>query len=94
MFPLGLDSNFARDVRGTDATMFVADQCQVAWGYVLAIMAVLLTVFCPILAKYSVGTKYAHSRSDAYSDYDCNKSEIVSLTTNSMRSTQKVMTTV
>lgn len=94
MFPLGLDSELARDVCGLDARMFAADQCQVAWGYVTAIMGVLLTVFCPILAKYSVETKYAHSRSDAYSDYEYNKSEVVSLTTNSMRSTQKVMTTV
>ena len=97
LFPLGLDSSFARDVCGLSATMFVADKCQVAWGYVLAIMAVSLTVFCPILGKYSTESKDNYkgvSNTGTYSDYDYQKSEIASLTTSSTSTRSKVMTTV
>ena len=97
LFPLGLDSPFARDVCGLDAEMFVGDKCQVAWGYVLGIMAVSLTVFCPILAKYSTESKTHYqgvTNTGTYSDYDYQKSEIASLTTSSTSTKSKVMTTV
>lgn len=97
LYPMSLDSPFARDVCGLDAKMFVSDECQVAWGYVLAIMAVSLTIFCPILAKYSTENKDnyqpAHG-TGTYSDYDYQKSEVISLTTSSTSTRSKVMTTV
>lgn len=86
MFPIGLDSQFARSVCGLGAGMFVADQCHVAWGYVLSIMAVALTLFCPILAKYSTEVE---GEDDEF-DFEY-KSECISSTTSS---TSKVMTTV
>ena len=86
LFPLGLDSPFARDVCGLEAKMFAADECQVAWGYVLAIMTVSLTIFCPILGKYSTESKDNYkgvANTGTYSDYDYQKSEIASLTASS-----------
>lgn len=97
LFPLGLDSPFARDVCGLEAKMFAADECQVAWGYVLAIMTVSLTIFCPILGKYSTESKDNYkgvANTGTYSDYDYQKSEIASLTASSTSTRSKVMTTV
>jgi len=97
IFPLGLDSSFARDVCGLEAKMFVSGECQVAWGYVLAIMSVSLTIFCPILAKYSTENKETYRQgigTGTYSEYDYQKSEVISLTTSSTSTRSKVMTTV
>lgn len=88
MFPIGLDSQFAKNICGSRSTIFVAGGCQVAWGYVLSIMSVALTIFCPILAKYSTDVKVEDD--DEFTDFEY-KSECISLTTSS---SSKVMTTV
>ena len=82
LYPLGLNSDYARSVCGESAIYEAAD-CQVAWGYVLIIMSVLLTIFCPILGKFSIGSK-----SNQYTMYD-SESDMFSTS-----STAKVMTTV
>lgn len=86
MFPLGLDSKFARDVCGKDARMYLSGSCQVTWGYVLSIMAISLTVFCPVLAKYS--TEMKEEENEYEFEY---KSDVISI---SPSSNSKVMTTV
>lgn len=91
MFPLGLDSEFARSVCGAETAMFSTDDCEIAWGYVLAIMTVSLTMFCPILARYSIQVKHNKTDDeDELTDFEY-RSDSVSLT---MSSTSKVMTTV
>ena len=39
---------------GPDAAMYKSGNCQIAWGYVLAIMSTALLIFTPILARYSI----------------------------------------
>ena len=82
LYPIGLNSDYAHKVCGNSA-IYRAGDCQVAWGYVLIIMAVLLTIFCPILGKFSIGTK-----SLQYMMYD-SQSDMFSTS-----STTKVMTAV
>jgi len=53
-FPLGLSSSFVHKVCGSGAAMFKSGNCQIAWGYVLAIMSTALLIFTPILARYSI----------------------------------------
>ncbi|XP_061417801.1 LHFPL tetraspan subfamily member 7 protein-like [Lethenteron reissneri] len=51
VFPLGLGSPFARQQCG-DSAPFWAGDCQLAWGYTLAIVGVLLAAFLPYFARY------------------------------------------
>lgn len=53
-FPLGLSSSFVHKICGPGANMYKSGNCQIAWGYVLAIMSAALLIFTPILARYSV----------------------------------------
>jgi len=71
MFPLCFDSAFARDICGSDTKMFILGECKIAWGYTLNIVAVALTIFCPIIIKSSINfTKsYTSSHYDVYT-YD------------------------
>jgi len=82
LYPIGLNSDYARSVCG-NSTIYEAADCEVAWGYVLIIMSVLLTIFCPILGNFSIGSK-----STKYTVYD-SESDMFSTS-----STAKVMTTV
>ena len=91
VFPLGLDSDFARKVCGANTGRFMPGDCEIAWGYMIGIMTILLMIFCPILAKYSTNIKDYDDVEEALTDYEYNKSECVSLRTNS---SSKVMTTV
>lgn len=83
LYPLGLNSEYARSVCG-NSNLYYAGECKVAWGYVLIIMSVLLTIFCPILGKFSITSKdeYSVALYDSESDMF------------STSSTAKVMTTV
>lgn len=86
LYPLGLNSRLARDVCGQTSGYYAAGECEIAWGYVLIIMAVALTIFCPILGKFSINA------TDEYKValYD-SESDMLSI---SPTSTTKVMTTV
>lgn len=57
VYPLGFRSEFARSICGERTNYYVIEQCHVTWGYVLAIMTVSMTIFCPILAKLSAYRK-------------------------------------
>ncbi|XP_065054588.1 LHFPL tetraspan subfamily member 6 protein-like isoform X2 [Rhopilema esculentum] len=53
-FPLGLSSSFVHKICGPGADMYKSGNCQISWGYVLAIMSAALLIFSPILARYSI----------------------------------------
>lgn len=83
LYPIGLNSEYAKSVCGK-SSYYSSGDCTIAWGYVLIIMAVSLTIFCPILGKLSINSKseYAVALYDSESDMF------------STSSTAKVMTTV
>ncbi|XP_070572258.1 LHFPL tetraspan subfamily member 7 protein-like [Ptychodera flava] len=51
LFPLGLDNAFVRQYCGQSA-IFNAGDCEIGWGYMLAIMSTAIAMFCPVFAKY------------------------------------------
>ncbi|XP_061596066.1 LHFPL tetraspan subfamily member 7 protein-like [Cololabis saira] len=52
VYPFGLNSSLVRSFCG-DSDIFYAGECQIGWGYMLAIVGVMLTVFLPFFAKYA-----------------------------------------
>lgn len=52
VYPFGLNSNLVRSFCG-EADIYYAGECQIGWGYMLAIVGVMLTVFLPFFAKYA-----------------------------------------
>ncbi|XP_077996534.1 LHFPL tetraspan subfamily member 7 protein-like [Glandiceps talaboti] len=56
LFPLGLDNKFVRHYCG-DTAIFNAGDCQIGWGYMLAIMSAAIAMFCPVFAKYLSSTR-------------------------------------
>lgn len=52
VYPFGLNSALVRSFCG-DADIYYAAECQIGWGYMLAIVGVMLTVFLPFFAKYA-----------------------------------------
>lgn len=52
VYPFGLNSSLVRSFCG-DSDIYNAGECQIGWGYMLAIVGVLLTVFLPFFAKYA-----------------------------------------
>ncbi|XP_008426264.1 transmembrane protein 211 [Poecilia reticulata] len=52
VYPFGLNSSLVRSFCG-DADIYYAGECQIGWGYMLAIVGVMLTVFLPFFAKYA-----------------------------------------
>uniref|UniRef100_A0AAV2JDI2 Uncharacterized protein n=1 Tax=Knipowitschia caucasica TaxID=637954 RepID=A0AAV2JDI2_KNICA len=52
VYPFGLNSTLVRSFCG-DADIYYAGECQIGWGYMLAIVGVMLTVFLPFFAKYA-----------------------------------------
>ena len=85
LYPLGLNSRLSREVCGKNSNIYYAGDCEIAWGYVLMIMAASLTIFCPILGKFSINSKEEYKVALYDSD-----SDMLSLPS----STTKVMTTV
>ncbi|KAM9333574.1 LHFPL tetraspan subfamily member 7 protein [Pholidichthys leucotaenia] len=52
VYPFGLNSALVRSFCG-DSDIYYAGECQIGWGYMLAIVGVMLTVFLPFFAKYA-----------------------------------------
>ncbi|KAJ8403869.1 hypothetical protein AAFF_G00347370 [Aldrovandia affinis] len=52
VYPLGLNSTLVKSYCG-DSAVYSAGECQMGWGYVLAIVGVMLTLFLPFFAKYA-----------------------------------------
>lgn len=51
-YPLGFGSPFFRYYCGVAARPYATGQCSLGWSYMLAIMGVALSVFCPILWSF------------------------------------------
>ncbi|XP_074527565.1 LHFPL tetraspan subfamily member 7 protein [Halichoeres trimaculatus] len=52
VYPFGLNSSLVRSFCG-NSEIYYAGECQIGWGYMLAIVGVMLTVFLPFFAKYA-----------------------------------------
>ncbi|XP_028840275.1 transmembrane protein 211 [Denticeps clupeoides] len=52
VYPFGLNSSLVRSFCG-DSDVYYAGDCQIGWGYMLAIVGVMLTLFLPFFAKYA-----------------------------------------
>ncbi|KAM4619781.1 LHFPL tetraspan subfamily member 7 protein [Polymixia lowei] len=52
VYPFGLNSTLVRSFCG-DSDIYYAGDCQIGWGYMLAIVGVMLTLFLPFFAKYA-----------------------------------------
>lgn len=90
MFPFVLDAKFSQHACGKDASMFSSGDCTVGWGYALAIVSILLTIFSPILIRYST-EKYEDD--DEY-EYNFVKYDTQVSTAPLVEPKQNVMTTV
>ena len=57
LYPFGLDSAFVKQQCGSSSGYFNSGSCQIAWGYMLAIVSTVLLLFCPMIAYHlSVAT--------------------------------------
>ncbi|KAJ7997105.1 hypothetical protein DPEC_G00225480 [Dallia pectoralis] len=52
VYPFGLNSTLVKSFCG-DSDIYSAGDCQIGWGYMLAIVGVMLTLFLPFFAKYA-----------------------------------------
>ncbi|XP_041947045.1 LHFPL tetraspan subfamily member 7 protein [Alosa pseudoharengus] len=52
VYPFGLNSNLVKSFCGS-SDIYYAGECQIGWGYMLAIVGVMLTLFLPFFAKYA-----------------------------------------
>ncbi|KAG7483767.1 hypothetical protein MATL_G00041880 [Megalops atlanticus] len=52
VYPFGLNSTLVKSFCG-DSAIYYAGECQIGWGYMLAIVGVMLTLFLPFFAKYA-----------------------------------------
>ncbi|XP_018610581.1 transmembrane protein 211 [Scleropages formosus] len=52
VYPFGLNSALVKSFCG-DSDVYYAGECQIGWGYMLAIVGVMLTLFLPFFAKYA-----------------------------------------
>ncbi|XP_058239134.1 LHFPL tetraspan subfamily member 7 protein [Hemibagrus wyckioides] len=52
VYPFGLNSSLVKSFCG-NSDIYYAGDCQIGWGYMLAIVAVMLTLFLPFFAKYA-----------------------------------------
>ncbi|KAM6465111.1 LHFPL tetraspan subfamily member 7 protein-like isoform 1-T1 [Liasis olivaceus] len=52
VYPFGLGSSAVRR-HCEDSSIYYAGSCQLGWGYMLAIVGVMLSVFLPFFAKYA-----------------------------------------
>ena len=57
VYPFGLNSTFVKQQCGYSSGFFNSGTCQIAWGYMLAIVSTALLLFCPVIAYHlSVAT--------------------------------------
>ncbi|TRY56937.1 hypothetical protein DNTS_021655 [Danionella cerebrum] len=52
IYPFGLNSSLVKSFCG-DSDIYYAGECQIGWGYMLAVVGVMLTLFLPFFAKYA-----------------------------------------
>lgn len=52
VYPFGLNSSLVKSFCG-DSDIYYSGECQIGWGYMLAIVGVMLTLFLPFFAKYA-----------------------------------------
>ncbi|XP_077447962.1 LHFPL tetraspan subfamily member 7 protein isoform X1 [Stigmatopora argus] len=52
VYPFGLNSSLVKSSCG-NSDVYNAGDCQIGWGYMLAIVGVMLTIFLPFFAKYA-----------------------------------------
>ncbi|MEE6468399.1 hypothetical protein FKM82_008277 [Ascaphus truei] len=52
VYPFGLNSTTVKKYC-EDSSIYYAGDCQIGWGYMLAIVGVMLSVFLPFFAKYA-----------------------------------------
>ncbi|XP_072530954.1 LHFPL tetraspan subfamily member 7 protein [Salminus brasiliensis] len=52
VYPFGLNSSLVKSFCG-NSDIYYAGECQIGWGYMLAIVGVMLTLFLPFFAKYA-----------------------------------------
>ncbi|KAL7834602.1 hypothetical protein SRHO_G00288490 [Serrasalmus rhombeus] len=52
VYPFGLNSSLVKSFCG-DSDIYYAGECQIGWGYMLAIVGVMLTLFLPFFANGS-----------------------------------------
>ncbi|XP_066551855.1 LHFPL tetraspan subfamily member 7 protein [Amia ocellicauda] len=52
VYPFGLSSTLVKSFCG-NSSIYYAGECQIGWGYMLAIVGVMLTLFLPFFAKYA-----------------------------------------
>ncbi|KAJ8280175.1 hypothetical protein GJAV_G00051440 [Gymnothorax javanicus] len=52
VYPFGLNSTLVKSSCG-NSDVYDAGECQIGWGYMLAIVGVMLTIFLPFFAKYA-----------------------------------------
>ncbi|XP_067670632.1 LHFPL tetraspan subfamily member 2 protein-like [Haliotis asinina] len=53
MYPLGFSTPFFQYYCGEAAGPYSTGHCQIGWSYMLAIMGVSLSIFCPILSNFA-----------------------------------------
>ena len=58
VYPLELGSPGVRDQCGKLARMYHSDECEFSWAFMLAIVSTAISVYCPILAKFSTYNHY------------------------------------
>ncbi|GAA6107520.1 transmembrane protein 211 [Tachysurus ichikawai] len=52
VYPFGLNSSLVKSFCG-NSDIYNSGDCQMGWGYMLAIVGVMLTLFLPFFAKYA-----------------------------------------
>ncbi|XP_037092802.1 LHFPL tetraspan subfamily member 2 protein-like [Pollicipes pollicipes] len=58
LYPLGLGCSFVRTECGPSSTVYSPGHCEIAWGLVLFIFTLLVSIYCPILARFTVVKEY------------------------------------
>ena len=63
MFPMGFDTPFFRYYCGEESGQYNPGHCSIGWSYMLAILGVALSIFCPVLSNL---TDAKHSEDDMF----------------------------
>ncbi|XP_041349466.1 LHFPL tetraspan subfamily member 2 protein-like [Gigantopelta aegis] len=63
MFPMGFDTPFFRYYCGEKSGQYNSGHCSIGWSYMLAILGVAISIFCPILSNL---TDAKHNEDDMF----------------------------
>uniref|UniRef100_A0A8C3HSL7 Transmembrane protein 211 n=1 Tax=Chrysemys picta bellii TaxID=8478 RepID=A0A8C3HSL7_CHRPI len=66
VYPFGLTSATVKKFC-ENSSIYNAGDCQIGWGYMLAIVGVMLSVFLPFFAKYAPKDNENHFLKNIYS---------------------------